>query len=80
MEFECILVLFVLQVIPFDNGCNAQFHWGKSGHTQEIDQLKEILDELLREIETSPSAHIDHRMDQLSDRLSDWAVKVIIVL
>ena len=80
MEFKYILVLFVLQAIPFDNGCNAQFHWGKSGHTQEIDQLKEILDELLREIETSSSASIDRRIDQLSDRLSDWTVKVIIVL
>ena len=76
MEFECILVLFVLQVIPFDNGCNAQFHWGKSGQTQEIDQLKEILNELLREMESSPSSPIDRRMS----RLSDWTDKVIIVL
>ena len=76
MEFKCMLVLLVLQVIPFDNGCNAQFHWGKSGQTQEIDQLKEILHELLREMESSPSAPIDRRMS----RLSDWTDKVIIVL
>ena len=76
MEFKCMLVLLVLQVIPFDNGCNAQFHWGKSGQTQEIGQLKEILNELLREMESSPSAPIDRRMS----RLSDWTDKVIIVL
>ena len=76
MEFKCILVIFVLQAMPFDNGCNAQFHWGKSGHTQEIDQLKEILHELLREMESSPSAPMDRRMS----RLSDWTDKVIIVL
>ena len=76
MEFKCMLVLLVLQVIPFDNGCNAQFHWGKSGQTQEIDQLKEILHELLLEMESSPSAPIDRR----PSRSSDLDVKVIIVL
>ena len=76
MEFKCMLVLLVLQVIPFDNGCNAQFHWGKSGQTQEIDQLKDILHELLREMERVPSAPIDRPMS----RSSDWTDKVIIVL
>ena len=76
MEFKWMLVLLVLQVIPFDNGCNAQFHWGKSGQTQEIDQLKEILQELLHEMESAPSAPIDRPMS----RSSDWTDKVIIVL
>ena len=74
MEFKCILVLFVLQVISFDNGCNAQFHWGKSGQTQEIDQLKEILHELLNEMESSRAAPIDRRLY----RSSNLDVKVII--
>ena len=76
MEFKCMLVLLVLQVIPFDNGCNAQFHWGKSGQIHEIDQLKDILHELLREMESAPSTPIDRRMS----RSSDWIDKVIIVL